>query len=126
MVPSGGPIGEQQRGIELDTLAYDGLAVHLLGEVSFQPAPGESSQLIAYAGDKYFERLLMPYVRSSARRIVGRLTPAQLQSLGTEGLQRRILEDCRQALSGRHLRINAVAIQHLSLTASPRAGLCLA
>ncbi len=106
---------EQQRDVDLDVLANNGLEIRLTSSILFQPIGSEAFQLIKETGPEYYQTLVGPYVRSSARRVVGRYSPEEIYSTKREQIEREIREDVTQKLGGRHLRVNAILIREVHL-----------
>lgn len=106
---------EQQRDVNLDVLANNGLEIRLTTSILYQPIGSEAYQLIKETGPEYYQTLVGPYVRSSARRVVGRYSPEEIYSTKREQIEREIREDVTQKLDGRHLRVNAILIREVHL-----------
>ena len=106
---------EQQRDIDLDVLADNGLEIKLTTSILYQPIAGEASRLIRETGPQYYATLVGPHVRSSARRVVGRYSPEEIYSTKREQIEREIREDVGRKLEGSHLRVNAVLIREVHL-----------
>jgi len=106
---------EQQRDVELDVLADNGLEIKLTSSILFQPIEGEVFDLIRETGPEYYGTLIGPYVRSSARRVVGRYSPEEIYSTKREQIEREIRDDVGKKMEGRHLRINAILIREVHL-----------
>ncbi len=106
---------EQQQDVELDVLADNGLEIKLRSSILFQPISSEAYELIKETGPAYYSTLVGPYVRSSARRVVGRYSPEEIYSTKREQIEREIREDVSAKLDGRHLRVNAILIREVHL-----------
>jgi regulator of protease activity HflC (stomatin/prohibitin superfamily) len=106
---------EQEREETLDVLANNGLAIKITSSILFQPIDGEATKLIKETGADYYPTLIAPYVRSSARRVVGRYSPEEIYSTKREQIEREIREEVIQKMDGRHLRINAILVREVHL-----------
>lgn len=106
---------EQQHDIDLDVLANNGLDITLRTSILYQPAPNEAYELIRQTGPDYYSVLVAPYVRSSARRVVGRYSPEEIYSSKREQIEREIRTDVTQKLADRHLLVNAILIREVHL-----------
>ncbi len=106
---------EQQRNVDLDVLADNGLEIKLTSSILYQPIPGQAYELIRQTGPEYYGTLIGPYVRSSARRVVGRYSPEEIYSTKREQIEREIRDDVSSKLDGRHLRVNAILIREVHL-----------
>jgi regulator of protease activity HflC (stomatin/prohibitin superfamily) len=106
---------EQEREEELDVLADNGLDIKMTGSILYQPIEGQVYQLIKETGPEYYGTLIAPYVRSSARRVVGRYSPEEIYSTKREQIEREIRDEVVRKMDGRHLRINAILIREVHL-----------
>jgi regulator of protease activity HflC (stomatin/prohibitin superfamily) len=106
---------EQEREEDLDVLADNGLDIKLTGSILFQPIDTEVYRLIEQTGPRYYETLIAPYVRSSARRVVGRYSPEEIYSTKREQIEREIRQEVVAKLEGKHLQVNAILIREVHL-----------
>ncbi len=106
---------EQEREETLDVLASNGLAIEMKSSILFQPIGGEAIKLIKETGLDYYSTLIAPYVRSSARRVVGRYSPEEIYSTKREQLEHEIRDEVIRKMDSRHLRINAVLVREVHL-----------
>src|ERR1039458_272005 len=106
---------EQEREDSLDVLANNGLDIKLTASILYQPIPSEVYQLMTQTGEHYYATLIGPYVRSSARKVVGRYSPEEIYSTKREQIEREIREAVEQKLSGQHVHVNAVLIREVHL-----------
>lgn len=106
---------EQQRDVDLDVLADNGLEITLKTSILYQPLAGQASELIKQTGPQYYGTLIGPNVRSSARRVVGRFSPEEIYSTKREEIEREIRLDVERKLEGAHLRVNAILIREVHL-----------
>jgi regulator of protease activity HflC (stomatin/prohibitin superfamily) len=106
---------EQQRDVDLEVLAANGLEIELKSSILYQPLGGEASALIKETGPEYYNTLIGPNVRSSARRVVGRYSPEEIYSTKREQIEREIREDVATKLAGHHLRVNSILIREVHL-----------
>ncbi len=108
---------EQQRDVDLNVLADNGLDIDLKTSVLYQPVAGQASALIKEIGPRYYETIIGPQVRSSARRVVGRYSPEEIYSTKREQIEHEIREDVDSKLAGSHLRVNSILIREVHLPA---------
>jgi len=109
---------EQEQEEPLDVLASNGLDIKMTASILYQPIPDEVYQLVTETGDDYYKTLIAPYVRSSARRVVGRYSPEEIYSTKREQIEREIRQEVSEKLTGRHIRANAVLIREVHLPAA--------
>lgn len=108
---------EQQRDVDLNVLADNGLDIQLKTSILYQPIAGQASELIKDIGPQYYETVIGPQVRSSARRVVGRYSPEEIYSTKREQIEREIREDVDNKLGSSHLRVNSILIREVHLPA---------
>jgi regulator of protease activity HflC (stomatin/prohibitin superfamily) len=106
---------EQEREDPLDVLANNGPDITLTSSILFQPIAGQVYQLVTQTGEDYYRTLVAPYVRSSARQVVGRYSPEEIYSTKREQIEREIREEVGRKLNGQHVQVNAVLIREVHL-----------
>ena len=109
---------EQERDEALDVLANNGLDIKLTSSILYQPVPEEVYQLVTQVGPDYYRTVVAPYVRSSARKVVGRYSPEEIYSSKREQIEREIRQEVIEKMSGKHVRISAILIREVHLPAS--------
>lgn len=109
---------EQEREEPLDVLADNGLDIRMTSSILYQPIPEEAYQLVTQIGQDYYTTLVAPYVRSSARKVVGRYAPEEIYSTKREQIEREIRQEVVSKLEGKHVRINAILIREVHLPAA--------
>lgn len=109
---------EQEREDSLDVLANNGLDIKLTSSILYQPVESDVYQLITQTGAEYYTTLVSPYVRSSARKVVGRYSPEEIYSSKREQIEREIREEVTHKLEGKHVQVNAVLIREVHLPAA--------
>jgi regulator of protease activity HflC (stomatin/prohibitin superfamily) len=108
---------EQQHEEDLNVLANNGLDITLDASVLYQPLAGQAYELIKQIGPEYYDAVIGPYVRSAARRVVGRYGPEEVYSTMREQIEREIRDEVQQKLQGMHVRVDAILIRQVSLPA---------
>jgi regulator of protease activity HflC (stomatin/prohibitin superfamily) len=106
---------EQQQEVNLSVLADNGLDIQITSSILYQPIPGEVANLIRQVGPDYYATLIAPYVRSSARRVVGRYSPEEIYSTKREQIESEIRDQVDQKLGGQHVRVDAILIREVHL-----------
>jgi prohibitin 2 len=109
---------EQEQDESLDVLADNGLDIKLTSSILYQPIPDEVYQLVSQIGLDYYKTLVAPYVRSSARKVVGRYSPEEIYSTKREQIEREIRQEVIEKLEGKPVRVNAILIREVHLPAS--------
>ena len=106
---------EQEHEEPVDVLANNGLDIKLTSSILFQPSQDQVYQLMTETGQTYYETLIAPYVRSSARKVVGRYTPEEIYSTKREQIEHEIRQEVAQKLNGKHVNVNAILIREVHL-----------
>lgn len=106
---------EQEGEEPLDVLASNGLDIKMTSSILYEPVPGEQTALIAQTGEDYYHTIVAPYVRSCARRVVGRYAPEEIYSTKRERIEHEIREEVATKLEGKHVRVNAILIREVHL-----------
>src|SRR5579863_595288 len=114
---------EQEREDSLDVLANNGLDIKLTSSILYQPVESDVYQLITQTGAEYYSTLVSPYVRSSARKVVGRYSPEEIYSSKREQIEREIRDEVSHKLEGKHVQVNAVLIREVHLPAAVQAAI---
>jgi len=108
-------VREQEQEEPIDVLANNGLDIKITSSILYQPIADEVYQLVTQTGSDYYHTLVAPYVRSSARKVVGRYTPEEIYSTKREQIEREIRLEVSQKMDGRHIHVNAILIREVHL-----------
>jgi len=111
-------VREQEQEEPLDVLANNGLDIKMTSSILYQPVGAEVYELITQTGSDYYRTLVAPYVRSSARKVVGRYNPEEIYSTKREQIEREIRQEVAEKLADKHLRVNAILIREVHLPAA--------
>jgi regulator of protease activity HflC (stomatin/prohibitin superfamily) len=114
---------EQQREEDLNVLANNGLDITLSASVLYEPVAGQAYELIKQIGPNYYDAVVGPYVRSSARRVVGRYGPEEVYSTKREQIEREIRDQVEEKLQGMHVRVEAILIREVRLPTEVQAAI---
>jgi regulator of protease activity HflC (stomatin/prohibitin superfamily) len=114
---------EQEGEDSLDVLANNGLDIKLRTSILYQPIASQVYQLITQTGADYYSVLIAPYIRSGARRIVGRYSPEEIYSSKREQIEREILDEVVQKLAGKHVQVDAILIREVHLPEAVQAAI---
>ncbi len=105
----------QEREERLEVLAANGLRLVFDTSIRFHIVPEEVVKLDQELGEKYYDILVGPLLRSQARRVVGRYQPEEIYSTQREVIEKEIREGVENAIKGRHVVLEAVLIRGVSL-----------
>jgi regulator of protease activity HflC (stomatin/prohibitin superfamily) len=106
---------EQERAVNLQVLANNGLDIQITSSVLYQPIPDQAADLIREVGPDYYATLIGPYVSSSARRVVGRYSPEEIYSTKREEIESEIRDQVARKLDGKHVRVDSILIREVHL-----------
>jgi prohibitin 1 len=108
----------QEREEAMDVLARNGLSIHLDVSFRFLPIAQELPKLHREIGPDYAEKVVMPQIRSSARKVIGQYLPEELYSTKREIIQEEIYHETDSILRTKHIHLDAVLIRSVKLPAS--------
>ena len=106
---------EQQHLEELEVLTNNGLTVTLSTSVLFQPVASQLYQLKTQVETDYYDVLISPSIRSSARKVVGRYSPEEVYSTKRDEVEREIFSDVSKRNEGKPVRVNSILIRQVRL-----------
>jgi regulator of protease activity HflC (stomatin/prohibitin superfamily) len=99
----------------LNVIAVNGLGIKLDASVRYHLNPAEVVALQKEIGPTYYETILVPVLRSEARRVLGRYTPEEIYSTKRDLIEREIREGLRTKIEGKHIVLEAVLIRNVEL-----------
>jgi regulator of protease activity HflC (stomatin/prohibitin superfamily) len=105
----------QEHAEQLQVQAADGLGITLDTSIRFHIVPNEAVALHTELGERYYDVLLGPTLRSQARRVVGRYKPDEIYSTDREAIEKQITDGVTAAIKGRHIAVEAVLIRGVQL-----------
>ncbi|MDT7941866.1 MAG: prohibitin family protein [Bacteroidota bacterium] len=108
----------QEREEAMDVLARNGLSIHLDVSFRFLPIAQELPKLHREIGPDYAEKVVIPQIRSSARKVIGKYLPEELYSTKRDIIQEEIYHETDSILRTKHIHLDAVLIRSVKLPAS--------
>jgi regulator of protease activity HflC (stomatin/prohibitin superfamily) len=105
----------QEHAERLEVQAADGLGITLDTSIRFHIVPDEVVALHDQLGERYYDILLGPTLRSQARRVVGRFKPEEIYSTQRDEIERQITDGVTAAIKGRHVVVEAVLVRGVTL-----------
>lgn len=99
----------------MKVLDRNGLTIIL--ELSYRYFPKEEhiGDLHDEIGENYHEKIIIPYIRSAAREVVGKYSSEELYSTKREAIQQEIFTRTEESLSNNFLILDAVLIREVQL-----------
>lgn len=105
----------QESRIHLHVLSINGLPIGMDSSVIYRVGAATLPTLQETVGPDYYHVLIAPYVRSEARKIVGRYTPSQIYSNQRELIEKEILKNLRDKLKPYPIEVTGFLIRNVRL-----------
>ncbi len=105
----------QEARIQLHVLSINGLPIGMDSSVIYKVEADHLPTLQETVGPDYYHTLIAPYVRSEARKIVGRYTPSQIYSNQRELIEREILGALKNKLGPYPIVVTGFLIRNVRL-----------
>lgn len=109
------PVRLQSRTDSLAMLTRDGLTVNLVVTTRYTPNVRYLPLLHSSVGPDYRDKIVIPEVVASVRRVIGNLTPEEIYSEDEAVLHDSIVSTARRAINTNLVRLDEVLIQRLTL-----------
>ncbi|MCX7605999.1 MAG: prohibitin family protein [Bacteroidia bacterium] len=108
----------QEKEESMDVLARNGLSIHIDISVRYAPVPGELPVLHREIGADFVEKIVLPQIRASTRKVIGKYFPEELYSTKREQIQEEIYHETDSLLRTKHIHLDAVLIRSVKLPQS--------
>lgn len=108
-------VRKQQAEESMDVLSSNGLSIAVDITVIYRPNESKIADLHNLIGTDYFKKIVIPEVRSSVRKIIGRYTPEELYSTKREVVQVEIQNETNKVLAANFINLDAVLIRSVTL-----------
>ncbi len=99
----------------MDVLSNSGLSIKLSLSFRFHPDSSKLGILHKTLGKNYLEKVVIPEISSSARKIIGQYTPEQLYSTKRDLIQEEIYNKARENISRSNVLLDTVLIRSITL-----------
>ncbi len=116
-------VRKQQAEESMDVLSSNGLSIAVDVTVIYRPDESKLPQLHNLIGTDYFNKIIIPEVRSSVRKIIGRYTPEELYSSKREVVQTEIQNETNKVLASNYINLDAVLIRSVTLPPTIKAAI---
>jgi regulator of protease activity HflC (stomatin/prohibitin superfamily) len=116
-------VRKQQAEESMDVLSSNGLSITVDVTVIYRPDESKLPQLHNLIGTDYFNKIIIPEVRSSVRKIIGRYTPEELYSSKREVVQTEIQNETNKVLASNYINLDAVLIRSVTLPPTIKAAI---
>lgn len=108
-------VAEQQREERMDVLDKSGLSIIMDITVRFLPIPNKVGYLHEQFRGSYIDRLVVPEVRSSVRRVTGRFTAEEIYSTKRNEVEKAIIDETGLVLTQNNIEMRALLIRSINL-----------
>jgi regulator of protease activity HflC (stomatin/prohibitin superfamily) len=108
-------VREQQREETMDVLDKNGLSVSVDITVRFNPLYSRIGYLHEVFGVEFVNTLIVPEVRSSVRKVMGRYTAEEIYSTKRNEVENAIIEETAIILSENDIDMRALLIRSINL-----------
>ncbi|MCZ2355809.1 MAG: prohibitin family protein [Bacteroidia bacterium] len=105
----------QESGEEMEVLASNGLSILLDLSYRYSPIPEEIGYLHEEIGEDFHRRIVIPEIRSSTRKVIGKYLPEELYSTKREVIQEEIFHQTDAAIKKKHIKLDALLIRSIKL-----------
>ncbi len=99
----------------MEVLSKNGLTIKCELSFRFQPINDQIGFLHDNIGADYKNRIIIPEIRSATREVIGKYLPEELYSSKREAIQDEIETRTRNAITQKHLTMDAILIREVTL-----------
>jgi len=100
---------------DMEVLSRNGLTITVDVSVRYRPDAQYLGILQQDVGQDYREKIIIPEVRSSVRKIIGKYAPEELYSTKRELIQQEIFEETRDNVEKKYIKLDAILIRSVVL-----------
>jgi len=108
-------VRNQEQKENMTALSKNGLSIDMEMSIRFRPIEDEIGLIHKTLGQNYREVIVMPEVRSSARKVIGRYDPEELYSSKRDFIQEEIITDVKNRLKNKNIYLDAILIRGIEL-----------
>ncbi len=108
-------VRNQEERETMTALSKNGLTIEAEMSIRFRPIESEIGMIHKTIGQGYREIVVMPEVRSSTRKVIGRYDPEELYSSKRDFIQEEIFRDVSERLERMNIYLDAVLIRGIEL-----------
>ncbi len=113
----------QEERQEMEVLSRNGLTIAVEVSIRFSPEEENLGFLHKEIGQDYKDKIIIPEVRSSVRKVIGKYDPEELYSSKRELIQQEIYEETRQNVKRKYIGLDAILIRSVELPPTIKAAI---
>jgi len=111
-------------GLEkMQVLSKNGLQINVELSYRYAPDAGKVGYLHDEIGPNYLNRIIVPEIRSATREVIGKYLPEELYSSKREAIQDEIYQRTKEAITKKHLMLDAILIREVELPETLKAAI---
>jgi regulator of protease activity HflC (stomatin/prohibitin superfamily) len=108
-------VRNQERREQMEALSKNGLSIKLEMSIRFRPIIAEVGSIHQTLGLQYRDVVVLPEVRSAARKVIGRYDPEELYSSKRDFIQDEIYNNVKKSLEEKNIYLDAILIRGIQL-----------
>lgn len=116
-------VREQKSEETMDVLSKNGLSINVDITIRFNPAYDRIGYLHETFGVNYINRLVIPEVRSTVRRVTGRYTAEEIYSTKRNEVESNIINETAEILMANNIEMKALLIRSIGLPVDIKAAI---
>jgi len=105
----------QEKRQEMEVLSKNGLTIKVEVSIRFRPNVDQLGMIHKDIGQQYEAKIIIPEVRSSVRKIIGKYDPEELYSTKRELIQQEIFEETEDNVRAKYITLDAILIRSVEL-----------
>lgn len=106
---------QQQVMEKMAVLSSNGLEISVEVSILFQPQLEKLPLLHQKKGVDYSNRVVIPFVRSATRSVIGRYTPEEIYSTKRDAIQSEIFGETKKVLETQFVQLNEILVRDITL-----------
>lgn len=100
---------------KMEVLSANGLSIKVDVSIRFSPQQDKLGIIHQTIGQNYMQKIIIPEVRSSTRRIIGQYTPEELYSSRRDSIQKEVFTETKKRVVQKNLILDALLIRSVEL-----------
>ena len=105
----------QERKETMKVLSRNGLSITLDLSVRYSPQLSELGYLHQQLGLNYADKVVIPEIRTAARRVIGNYTPEELYSTKRDLVQNEVYKAARETIEKKFIILDALLVRNIEM-----------